>query len=522
MVKVAIGGFVHETNTYATRSQGKCTLDGMIRICGQGLIDKYKGTNVWGGFIDVALEQGWELVPTVHYFFEHSFGLVAAEAYAEAKREILDGIRAALPLDAVFLANHGAGVAEGTPDLEGDMVAAVRELVGPDVKIISTLDLHGKCTTLSAASYDFVNSCLLYPHSDLGERSRSAAEMLPGILSGEIVPSLHCERIPLSFAVCTTDEGTIANEILVRAREIGAREGVLDCSVLHGFPLQDSPYVGMTVMVSTNNDEALAKEYAGELAGWIWENRQRCLFDGLDTNQTMARAAELMALQGRQLTRQIDAEDADVSYGFVPDEGRKGPVVVCEYGDNHGSGGSGDSTHLLRAMIEAKLEQACMLAIRDPGTVARAAEAGAGATIKLRLGGKIDYPRGGEPIVCEAYVKSIADGKITGRGVDKGVKWDIGPSTRLIVGGIDVVIISKGIQTFDDMLGRIHGVVAEEYRFVAVKSANHFRAFYRDIACEILTCDTPGLGAGDVTLFEYSQVNYPVFPHQPDAVYPVN
>jgi hypothetical protein len=85
---------VHETNTYATRSQGKCTLDGMICTCGQGLIDKYEGTNVWGGFIDVALEQGWELVPTVHYFFEHSFGLVAAEAYAEAKREILDGIRA--------------------------------------------------------------------------------------------------------------------------------------------------------------------------------------------------------------------------------------------------------------------------------------------------------------------------------------------------------------------------------------------------------------------------------------------
>jgi microcystin degradation protein MlrC len=523
MIKAVIGGFVHETNTFSTESQGKSYLDGMIRTSGQAMIDKHKGTNFWGGYYDMALENNWELIPTVFYFFEKSFGLVAAEAYAQAKKEILDGIQAAMPVDVVFVTNHGAGVAEGTPDLEGDMVESVRALVGPDVKIISTLDLHGKCTEKSVANYDFINACLLYPHTDLGARSREAAELLPAMIAGDIKPTLHCEYIPISFAVTTTDEGTIAFEILELAREIGARDGVLDCSVLHGFPCQDSAFVGMTVMVTTDNNETLAQQYAKELATWIWNNRERTLFEGLTTDQALERAGELLEKQDRALTRKSESDKESIAFGFgfVPDANSQGPVVICEYGDNHGSGGAGDTTHLLRAMIEAKLEQACMLNVRDPETVQQALTAGVGATINVRLGGKIDYPRGGEPIEAEAYVKSIADGKVTGRGVDKGMTWDMGPTARLIMDGIDVVVISKGIQTFDDTFGRLHGIVAEEYRVVAVKSANHFRAYYNDIACEILTCDTPGLGAGDVTLFEYTQMEYPIFPHDPDATYPI-
>jgi microcystin degradation protein MlrC len=520
-LKVAFGGFVHETNTFATKAMGKTELDGMIITRGQAVIDNNKGTNFWGGFLDVALENGWEIAPTTFYFFEKSFGLVSKEAYAEFKADILAGIKAAMPLDAVFLANHGAGVAEGTPDLEGSLVAAVRELVGPDVKLISTLDLHGKCTEQSVASYDFVNGCLLYPHTDINERNRIGAELLPALLSGEVVPTLHCERVPLAFPVTTTDEGSIAFEILELAREIGTRDGVLDCSVLHGFPYQDSEFVGMTVMVTTDNNNALAEQCAKELGAWIWENRERTIFAGLNTEQALSRAGELLTLQDRSLTRSEEVTNEAVSYGFVPDEDRTGPVVICEYGDNPGSGAAGDTTHLLRAMMEAKLEQACMLAIRDPETVQQALEAGVGATINVRLGGKLDHPRGGDPIECEAYVKSVADGKIRGRGVDKGMIWNVGPTVRLIVGGIDVVLISTGIQAFDDCLGRIHGIVAEEYRVVAVKSANHFRAYYNAIACEILVCDTPGLGAGDVRLFEYTQIDYSVFPHDADAVYPV-
>jgi microcystin degradation protein MlrC len=172
-------------------------------------------------------------------------------------------------------------------------------------------------------------------------------------------------------------------------------------------------------------------------------------------------------------------------------------------------------------MLDAGLEQACMLAIRDPATVQQAIDAGVGATIQAQLGGKIDHPRGGDPITGEAYVKSISDGKITGRGVDEGMTWDVGPSVRLMIGGIDVVVMAGAIQTFDDSLGRAHGIVAQEYRLVALKSANHFREYYRDIACEIIVADAPGLGAGNVKLFEYTQAPFAVFPHDAAACYPI-
>jgi microcystin degradation protein MlrC len=521
MIKAVMGGFLHETNTYATASMGQATLETLIIHRGQAMLDFIKGTNFHGGYADTFLEKGWELIPTSLFIFDKSFGLVAADAYAQAKEEILSGIRNALPVDVVILGNHGAGVVDGIPDLEGDMVAAVRELVGPKVKIIGTLDLHGKCTTKSASNFDFLNACHLYPHTDVNARNLEAVALLPGILSGDIQPTLQVERIPIAFAVCTTDKGTIAAEILERALDIQKRPGVLDCSVLHGFPYQDSENLGMYVMVTTDNDKVLAKQYAEELAGWIWKNRQRCLFQGNTTEQALARAKELLAAQERTLVRTDELDLAAQTFGFLPDDNSQGPVVICEYGDNPGCGSTGDTTHLLRAMINAKLEQACMLAIRDPETVQQSISAGVGATINVRLGGKIDHPRGGEPIEGVAYVKSIADGKIKGRGVDKGMNWDVGPTVRLIIGGIDVVVICGGVQAFDDSLGRAHGIVAEEYRLVAVKSANHFRAYYNGIACEIITADTPGLGAGNVKLFEYTQLPFPIFPHQKDAVYPI-
>ena len=522
MIKAAIGGFFHETNTYATESMGSTTADKMIIRSGQALLDQIKGTNVQGGYVDAFLEKGYELAPTVFYFFDKSFGTVDAATYALAREEILAGIRDAMPLDVVILINHGAGVVDGTPDLEGDMAAAVRELVGQGVKIVGTLDLHGKCSAQSAASFDFLNACHLYPHNDINARNREVVEHIPDMLSGALLPTLHVEHLPIAFAVCTTDPGTIAADILVRARDMQQRPGVLDCSVLHGFPYQDSEFVGMYVMVTTANDVALAKQCAVELANWIWENRQRCLFQGDTCEQALGRAEQALAAQGRTLCRTEEPDPGTQAYGFLPDEHRQGPVVICDYGDNPGSGAAGDTTHLLQAMLDAGLEQACMLAIRDPATVQQAIGAGVGAMIDVQLGGKIDHPRGGDPITGEAYVKSIADGKIKGRGVDKGMNWDVGPSVRLLIGGIDVVVMAGAIQTFDDSLGRAHGIVAEEYRVVALKSANHFREYYRDIACEIIVADTPGLGAGNVRLCHYTQVPFPVFPHAGNTCYPIS
>lgn len=547
-MKAAIGGILHETNTYVTNVRGKTMLDGMVIKRGQDLIEHIAGTNFWGGFVDAPLKLGWDLVPTTLAMFGESFGMVDTDEYQKIKKEILDGIQAAMPLDVVLMTNHGAGVTEHIHDLEGDLVSSIRELVGPDVKIISTLDLHGKCTPLSIASCDFINCVHLYPHNDTHDRNCEAVELVPSLISGELVPTLHVERVPIAFAVCTTDEGSFAHEILLKVKEINKREDVVACGVLHGFPYQDSEFVAMSVMVTTNDDEALAEKIAKELAQWIWDNRERTLFKGYTTDQLIAKAGELLEKQGRKLVREGPVDLEKLAYGFFPDPIKQdqekkggllatgalpdysdqnradyGPVVICDYSDNPGSGAAGDITFLLRAMIDAKLEHACMLGINDPETVQQAIDAGVGQIIKVRLGGKLDsVERGGGPIEADAYVKSISDGKIMDSCLMRGFKMDMRSTVMLIVNGVDVVVSSGYFQTLDDAFGRYHGIKPADYRVVAVKSANHFREYYRKIAVEILIADTPGLAAGAVTEFKYSCLDHDVYPHQQDARYPIS
>jgi microcystin degradation protein MlrC len=522
-MKVAIGGFIHETNTYATTACGETTLDNMIINRGQEIIDFHSHNGFWGGFVDGPIAKGWELVPTVTFLFNLSFGTINLNDYKKAKKELLDGIQAAMPLDAVLLMNHGAGIVEEIGDLEGDIVTAVRELVGPDVKLISTLDLHGKLSPASETSYDFINGVHFYPHIDVEEKNLEAVELLPGIVSGEIKPTLHSERIPISFAVMTTGKGSFAHEIMLKVTAIHDRDDVLQCAALHGFPCQDSEFVQMNVMVTTDNNPELAKQLSQELAQWIWDNREKSLFDQPSPEECIAAAAKILQKSGTTLLLDKPKSFLDTAYGFIPQADRPKPIVVCDYSDNPGSGAAGDTTFLLKAMIDANLDRACMIAMHDPETVAQAVAAGTGQTINVRLGGKRDIPeRGGVPIEMEAYVKSISDGKVTDKCLSKG-RLDMFRSVRLIIAGIDVIVIDGYFQAFDDSFGRDHGVRADEYNFVAVKSANHFRAYYGTItdANRIMIADTPGLGQGHVELYEYTKLAYPIYPHNADAKYPI-
>jgi microcystin degradation protein MlrC len=523
IMKVAIGGFFHETNTYATTACGETTLDNLLISRGQDLIDFHSHTAFGGGFVDGPIAKGWELVPTVCFRFDQSFGTINLLAYQKAKKEFLDRIKAAMPLDAVLLMNHGGGIVEEIGDLEGDIVASVRELVGPDVKLVSTLDLHGKLSPKSEASYDFINGNHLYPHTDTEERNLEVVELLPSIISGEIKPTLHSERLPISFAVMTTDAGSFSHEIMKKVVTIHKRDDVLQCTVLHGFPCQDSEFVQMNVMVTTDNDPELAKQLSTELAQWIWDNREKTLFDQPNPEECIAIAAKILQKSGTTLLLDKPKSLIDTAYGFIPLPDRPKPIVVCDYSDNPGSGAAGDTTWLLQAMIDAKLNRACMISIQDPETVAQAVAAGTGQTIKVRLGGKKDIPeRGGVPIEAEAYVKSISDGKVTDKGVLHS-RLDMGQSVRLIIGGIDVIVVDGYSQSFDDSFGRDHGIRADEYNFVAVKSANHFRFYYGSITDDdrIMIADTPGLGQGHVELYKYTKLPYPVYPHNDDAQYPI-
>jgi microcystin degradation protein MlrC len=196
------------------------------------------------------------------------------------------------------------------------------------------------------------------------------------------------------------------------------------------------------------------------------------------------------------------------------------PVIINETSDNPGGGAPEDATHLLRAMLDAKLEDACMGFMFDPETAAQAHKAGTGATINVRLGGKHEKLHG-EPIEAEAYVKCLTDGKFTQQSpMGRGARVDLGPMARLIIGGIDVLVSSVRTQTLDPEVFLLHGIDVTRYKIVAIKSSNHFRAGFEPIAHKIIRVDTPGLVSVDLSSFPYVRIAHPVWPLDENAAMP--
>ena len=213
-------------------------------------------------------------------------------------------------------------------------------------------------------------------------------------------------------------------------------------------------------------------------------------------------------------------EEQERSFGFVPDADSPGPIVIAEKSDNPGAGAPGDATHLLRELIRNKVQQAAVCAIRDPETVQKALQAGVGKVIDVELGGKIGK-LGGAPIRGKAYVKSISDGRYTiVSPMGAGTKFDVGPAVGLLIEGVDVAVVSGLMQAFDANQMKLVGFDPQDYRIVVVKSANHFRAWWTDIASEIIDCDPPGIASNDLGTFAFEKKTRKVYPLDADAVYP--
>ncbi len=319
--------------------------------------------------------------------------------------ELLDRLAAAMPVDAVALELHGAGVVEGIDDLEGDLGTDVRRLVGPDVPIVAALDLHGNVTDEMVEAFDVFFGNQLYPHTDGRERGHEAVATVPLILAGTWAPVTHVEHLPMLLPPATTDPGGPAADMNEVCRAIEGRPGVVDCTVFHGFPYVDVPHVGVHVLVTTHEDRPLAAACAGEVGAWIWENRERFHTESHSPDSAVQTARKLVA------------------------EGTR-PVVVNETCDNPGGGAPGDGTHLLRAMLDANLSDADLGFVADPELAAKAHRAGVGATIDVRLGGKHGDLHG-PPLELSCVVRTLTDGRIVLQHMMKGVPIDLGPSARL-------------------------------------------------------------------------------------------
>jgi microcystin degradation protein MlrC len=267
---------------------------------------------------------------------------------------------------------------------------------------------------------------------------------------------------------------------------------MLDVAFFHGFPHTDIPGIVVTVVATADGDAAQARRAARAVGRRIWELRDNFLANLPGADEGVRRALA----SGQP------------------------PVILAEVSDNPGGGGPGDGTHLLRALLAANVPQTCFGFVFDPETARQAHAAGAGATIRVRLGGRTDTLHGA-PVEADAYVKCLTDGQfVYTTPMGRGSHVDLGPMARLVIGNVDVLVSSVRTQTLDTEVFLLHGIDVARQRVVALKSQQHFRAGFEHVAGEIIRVDTPGLTSSNLSSLPFERLRRPIWPLDRAVTYP--
>ncbi|MGA0863177.1 MAG: M81 family metallopeptidase [Ilumatobacteraceae bacterium] len=489
-MKFAVAGLMHETNTYAVPVSGYTTRKDFTIRHGEELL-KYSGMNTYiGGIIDECLRRGIEIVPLMSAIAGPS-GTIESEVYEEFKNEILRGLRDNPDIDALVMELHGAGVAEGVDDLEGDLIAAIREVTGPELPITAALDLHGNLSQTMADKFTAILGNHLYPHTDSGERGAEAVAVAADVAAGNIAPVSEIVSLPMLLQPSTTDPGHPAAEMNEVCRAVESRAGIVDCTVFHGFPYSDTPHSGVHVICTADGDRGLARSTAMEVAEWIWSSREQFVQESHSPDSAMRTAAALVG------------------------EGET-PVVINDTSDNPGGGTPGDGTHLLGAMLEHQIPGSAFAMLCDPRAVEDAIKTGVGNSCELTIGGA-HGPLHGPPLKVTARVRTIADGRFVLTHMMRGYPMNVGPSVGIKVGEVDVILTSKPQQTFDSEIFKLHGIDTSVCSVIGLKSSAHFRAGFNHIAAKILCADSPGLTTLNVNTFDHTRHDGPLWPTDPDT-----
>jgi microcystin degradation protein MlrC len=491
--RVLIAQFMHETNTF---SRLKTTLDDYRRrwlVEGEAMVGRFKGTrNEIGGYIDAAARYGWEPVFAVAANATPS-GTLTRETWETIRDRILGAAKAAGRLDAVCLSLHGAMVSETEDDAEGALLEALRGLVGPDVPMVTTLDLHANATLRMATNANALVSFRTYPHVDGYDRAVQAAALVQEALTGRKKPRCVLSQPAMLEGADhgrTTQPGEM-RDLLAKADVYEKEPGINVVSIQVGFTWSDMPHTGPSIAVSHEPAaEARARAICRELIDEIWRRRGETL--EARTNGYRSVADSIAAARAKS--------------------DKIGPLVIADGTDNPGGGGYNDTTPVLQAMLDAGIGNAAVGTIYDPGTVQQAIKAGVGAEIDVELGGHTDEATG-RPVKARARVRMLSDGVFRNDGpMNAGVESNMGPTAVLRIGGIDVITISNRIQTTDLQTFLSQGIDPRAQDVLVVKSVQHFRAAYAPIAREILVVDSGGICSPDISRLKFKKLRRPIWP----------
>jgi microcystin degradation protein MlrC len=489
----------HETNTFSPLPTGIEAFgrgDKAGPPSGAAAIAAYKGTNFgFAAFLDAAEQAGAELVVPIAAM-AHPSGFVTRDAYEQMSAAICEAVSAGC--DAVLLDLHGAMVAEHTDDGEGELLDRIRQIV-PGIPIAVSLDFHANLTRRIVENATVVTGYCTYPHIDMHETGRRAATTLMRALAGEVDPVMVWGSLPiLSHTLAHSPQFEPMKSIMAKAQAAEANGQVLNASVFGGFALADIPHVGLGAIIVGDRDPAAAQALLDTLFTEAWEKREGFLFKGAPMDAALDRARTL-------------------------DGGREagGPVILVDHADNTASGGTQDVMLLLEEVIRRGFEDVAAGPICDPDAVAKLIDAGVGATVTLRVGGRTDMPtikKTGEPLELTGRVRCITDGrwKIMGPMMT-GVTAHIGRTVVLDTGRVQVVISEERSEPFDLGVFTHCGIDPSAKKYLLIKSRQHFRAGFEPIARHIVLVDGVGVTASDYALFPFDKVRRPIYPLDPDT-----
>lgn len=488
-MRIAIGGFCHETNFFSDVTVSAEQMAASTRE-GEALIQSCTGAHSYlGGFIDEAQAQGVEVVGT-YFMGRKPSGPCDPQGVAYAHERLPQLLWEAYqqqPYDGIALFMHGGGSAEGFPDPEGTLLEAIRKKLGKDIPIGVVLDLHGNITDRMVENSTMLMGCKHYPHIDEYDEGRTMFRLLTEKLRGGYPVYQKLIQLPWLMVpaegVTTAGPGHDVQQLcMTHEKEDPA---LLQASFFQGFPYADTPDCCVSIITVAKTREA-ADHHALALARYTWSRR----YDFTVTKYSAEAAVEKALSLG------------------------EGPILIHESSDNPGSGTPGDGTYLLRELIRRDLPSAFGF-IYDPEVAQQAAQAGIGATITCRLGGKTDKLHG-KPILLEnAYVKCISDGSFVRQSqMGLGGKNSLGLTVCLVVGNVEIAVGSFRTQTFDEGPFVTAGITWRNKRLIALKSAQHFKGWWADKVRGIVACDSPGVGSADLTTFCFKLANTGYYPLQ--------
>jgi len=486
-MKVFSAGLATETNTFSPMPTGMAQFEEAMLY--RGRIPDHPGMFAVPlvVFREQAEARGWQFANSLCAYAVPG-GKTTRATYEAFKAEILGDLQRELPVDLVLLSLHGAMVAECYDDCEGDLLEAIRGVVGPDVPIGSELDAHCHLTARIVNNADALVIFKEYPHTDYRERAEDLFRIMADMAEGKAKPRMavfDCNMVSYFHTTVEPMKGFVR-----QIRDLEQQEGVLSISVAHAFPWGDVPDNSARLLVVTDD-----------------------LVTGGDAARGQALARELgqqlIAMRGQTHPRYLSlAESLDAALAEP-----RGPVVVADTSDNAGCGAPSDSTFFLREMLARGIDNAALGIIWDPVAVQLAMAAGEGATLAMRLGGKVG-PMSGDPVDGEFTVRRVMRDAIQ---TFSGDPKPLGDAVVLHIQGIDVVVNTARLQTFSPDAFTNLGIDLSTKRLVVVKSAQHFRAAFEPMASRIIYAAPPGAVQPDFASIPFQNIPGPRWPMQPDV-----